>query len=126
MNNTLLQILGTIIVGIISAGSALIIAAIKTKFDNRVASVSASDALRDDLLTLLDKYEQRETKLNERLDNNEKRNGELQDAISELRTQIDLLRQENADLRQENKALKVELQRTRKELEQFNKNHNEE
>lgn len=126
MNNTLLQILGTIVVGIISAGSALIIAAIKTRFDNKVVSVSASDALRDDLLTLLDKYEQRETKLNERLDNNEKRNQELQDAIAELRTQIDLLRQENADLRQENKALKVELQRTRKELEQFNKNHNEE
>lgn len=114
MSETLLQFLGTILVGLVSGGGAYIIGTRKTRLDAKIATTTASDALRDDLLALVEKYEAREKTLIDRLERNEKRNDELQRTITELRDQIDTLRSEN-------KELKAELQKTRKDLEEFDR-----
>jgi chromosome segregation ATPase len=114
MSDTVLQILFTAIVGIMSAFGAYKVGITKTKIDAKIATTSASDALRDDLLGLVDKYEAREKTLIDRLERNEKRNEELQRTISDLSDQIIILRRENAEL-------KAELQRTSKDLEEFNR-----
>lgn len=114
MSETLLQVILTALVGSLSAFVAYKVGITKTRLDARVATTTASDALRDDLLGLVDKYEAREKTLIDRLERNEKRNDELQKTITDLRDQIDTLRSENKELR-------VELQRTRKDLEEFDK-----
>lgn len=121
MSETLLQILGALIVGLIGGGGTIFIGLRKIQVDAKTATTSASDALRDDLLALVEKYELRERTLVDRLERSDarhdeyvKRNEQLQDVIKSLRTEIDTLREEN-------RQLKVELQKTRKDLEEFDK-----
>lgn len=85
---------------------------LKNKIDIKTISNNASDALRDDLLQVIDRYEKREQFLVDRIDKNDRTNEALQITIAGLRSEISVLRQEN-------QALKAELQQTRRELEQF-------
>lgn len=104
-----------IVTALLSAISALItwrIAVEKTRADLKINTRQASDALRDDLIALIDRYEKREEALLQRLKERDKTADDLQTQVSNLRTEIAVLRQENVDL-------KAELQRTRKELEAF-------
>lgn len=121
MSETLLQILGALIVGLISGGGAAYIGIRKNKLDTKVAAQTASDALRDDLLALVEKYELREKTLVDRLERSDnrhdeyvKRNEQLQTVIQGLRDEIDILRRENAEL-------KRELQKTQRDLEEFDR-----
>lgn len=121
MSETLLQILGALVVGLVGGGGTIYIGLRKIRLDARTATTTASDALRDDLLALVEKYELREKTLVDRLERSDtrhdeyvKRNEQLQDVIKSLRTEIDTLRRENADL-------KAELQKTRKDLEEFDR-----
>jgi chromosome segregation ATPase len=121
MSETLLQILGALIVGLIGGGGTIYIGLRKTQLDTRIATTTASDALRDDLLALVEKYELREKTLIDRLERSDnrhdeyvKRNEQLQEVIKNLRAEIDQLRTENAEL-------KRELRKTQKDLEEFDK-----
>lgn len=107
-----LPVISAVVVAIITFVGNYYIGKLKTRTDLKTISSNAGDALRDDLLQVIDRYEKREQFLIDRIDKNEKQNDELQNTIS-------LLRQEIIALRIENKELKAELQQTRKELELF-------
>lgn len=107
-----LPVISAIVVAIITFAGNYYIGKLKTKTDIKTITANASDALRDDLLQIIDRYEKREQFLVDRIDRNEKQNDELQNTIG-------LLRQEINALRIENQGLKAELQITRKELEKF-------
>lgn len=84
---------------------------------------NASDALRNDLLSLIEKYETREKQsmareslLLDRITQFEERNYKLQEVVNSLR--IDILQ-----LREENQKLRDELIATRHELEFFKKRY---
>jgi predicted RNase H-like nuclease (RuvC/YqgF family) len=78
---------------------------VKNRTDVKTIANNASEALRDDLLALVDKYEKREESL---VDKNDK-----------LSTTVQELKEEVLALRAENRELKAEVQRLRKELEAF-------
>ncbi len=121
MSETLLQILGALVVGLVGGGGTAYIGLRKVRLDARIATSTAGDALRDDLLALVEKYEARERTLIERLERSDnrhdeyvKRNEQLQITINGLRTEIEALRAENSQL-------KVALQKTQHDLEEFDK-----
>lgn len=85
------------------------------------SSTESQDSLRDDILTLVDKYEAREKQydvrekyLLEMIDRQSVQIQTLQETIATLRYEIN-------ELRIENRSLKAELQNTRVELEKFEK-----
>lgn len=112
MLNTYLPVISAIIVAIITAYVNYKVGRLKNTVEVKTLASDASEALRDDLLQVIDRYEVREKFLIERIDRNEKQNEELQITIAQLRHDI-------VALRIENQGLKAELQETRKELEKF-------
>ncbi len=114
MTDALWQILGAIVVGALSAGSAYFIAIRNIRLQTNVATNSAGDALRDDLMGLIDRYEKREQWLTGQIVESNKRNEELQVTITGLRTEVTALRNENIDL-------KTELRKTQADLAAFDK-----
>lgn len=109
---TYLPVISAVVVAIITFVGNYYVGKLKTNIDARTLSSTASDALRDDLLQVIDRYEKREQFLIERIDRNEKQNEDLQAVVAQLRQEI-------VALRIENQSLKSELVRTRKELELF-------
>ncbi len=105
-----------IIVGFITAVVTvygnILIGKWKNRTDTKVIVTNAGDALRDDLIALIDRYEKREQWLVEQLRSNEKRNEDLQKTINTLYDEI-------ISLRRENKDLKAELQKTQHDLQAF-------
>lgn len=109
-----LPIIASIIVAVITAYGSYRVGGLKTRIDAKALVTNAGDALRDDLLAALDRYEARERFLIGRLDQYEKTTQDLQRTIADLTTQI-------LDLRIENKQLKIDLEKTIAELELFNR-----
>jgi len=112
MLSTYLPIVSAILVAAITAFVNYRVGFLKTNVDVKTLANNASDALRDDLLEAIDRYERREQFLVDRIERAEKINETLQITLAQLREEV-------AALRIENQGLKVELQKTRKELELF-------
>lgn len=112
MLSAYLPVISAIVVAAITAYVNYRVGNLKTNLDARTLTANAGDALRDDLLQVIDRYEKREQFLIERIDRNEKANEALQTTLSQLRQEI-------VNLRIENQELKAELQHTRRELEKF-------
>ena len=125
---SILRYLAAIVVGVLTAFSAIYVGRLKNNVDVKALTVTANDALRDDLLHLIDRYEQKEQFLISRIDTNEKRNMELQEKISELisenrelLTEVSKLRTENAGLKRDISELRDEMHQTRIELKNRDK-----
>lgn len=112
MLSTYLPVISAIIVAFITAYVNYRVGKLKQNVDVRTIATSASDALRDDLLSLVDKYEQREKFLIGKIDKVEVSNQLLQETINSQRFEI-------TELRIENRSLKDDLAKLRKELEVF-------
>jgi len=112
MLSTYLPIVSAILVAAITAFVNYRVGSLKTTVDVKTLANNASDALRDDLLEAIDRYERREQFLVDRIERAEKTNEALQITLSQLREEV-------AALRIENQGLKVELQKTRTELALF-------
>lgn len=97
------------IVGLITAYVNLRIGKLKTNVDTKALTNSASDALRDDLLDLVGRYESREKMLVEKSDKVAQQNEQLQTTINTLRLEVNALRIENATLQSEVHKLRTEL-----------------
>lgn len=106
------NVLVTTVVGIISSVIGWYIAIRQQHQSRDQHIVDAHDALREDLMILITRYEAREEALQKRIDSNV-------ELIDTLRGTINTLREEVTTLRQENAILKLELQRTRQDLEAF-------
>lgn len=116
-----LPTIGAVIVAVITIYGNYRVSKLKTNLDSRVMLNSASDALRDDLLIFIDKYDKREQELikevKELKDQNAKQeahNIELRDNQNQLNIQI-------AQLRIENNVLTTELKLTRERLAEFDR-----
>lgn len=107
-----LPFIAAVIVAAITAYANYHISNLKNKVDAKTLVTSASDALRDDLLGLVDRYEAREKILFDKNERNEQQNEELRETVNALRIEVTSLRIENQDL-------KAEVQKLRKELEVF-------
>ena len=107
-----LPVMSAIAVALLTFLGNYLIGRQKSTVDVKALSTNASDALRDDLLQIIDRYERREQFLIERIDKNNATNEGLQTTIATLRSEI-------SGLRIENQALSAELQKVRKELELF-------
>jgi chromosome segregation ATPase len=125
---SILPYLAAIVVGLLTAFSAIYVGRLKNNVDVKALTVTANDALRDDLLHLIDRYEQKEQFLITRIEIYEKRNLELQDKISELikenrdlLEEVGKLRTENAGLKKDISELRDEIHQARIELKNFDK-----
>lgn len=99
-------------VALVAALANYFVGNLKNKVDTKSLINNANEALRDDLLGLVDRYETREKQLVARNDENTQQNERLQTTITTLRLEINSLRIENQDL-------KAEVQKLRSELHQF-------
>lgn len=114
MLSTYLPHIVALIVGIGTAYINYKIGKLKTHVDSKTVITNAGDALRDDLLQIIDRYEKREASLLEKIETVNKSNQELQTTVNALREEITILRIDN-------RTLKAELQQTRRDLEAFDK-----
>lgn len=107
-----LPVISAVVVAFITFVGNYYVGRLKNTVDVKALATNASDAFRDDLLQIIDRYEKREQSLVDRVDKNEQYHEMLQETIRKLREEINALRLEN-------QGLKAELQMTRKELEKF-------
>lgn len=112
MLNQYLPLLSAIAVALFTFLGNYYVGKLKNNVDVKTLTTNANEALRDDLLILLERYEKREESLTDRITRYDKQNDELQSTITTLRSEIGALRIEN-------QGLKAELQQTRHELEKF-------
>jgi chromosome segregation ATPase len=104
--------MSAVVVAIITFVGNYYVGRLKSTVDARALATNANDAVRDDLIQMIDRYEKREQYLIDRIDKTEVLHEELQGTIRKLREEINALRLEN-------QGLKAELQQTRQELEKF-------
>ncbi len=107
-----LPVLSAVVVAIITFVGNYYVSRLKNTIDVKTLATNASDAFRDDLLQIIERYEKREQYLIDRIDKSATQTEELRETIRKLREEINILRLEN-------QGLKAELQQTRKELEKF-------
>jgi len=119
MLNQYLPVISAIIVAIITFVGNYYINRLKTTVDTKTLATNANDALRDDLLQIVDRYEKREQFLTDRVDKLTDRVDKSEATKEELHEVIRKLRDEIIALRTENQSLRNELQQTRLELEKF-------
>lgn len=124
LNNTVEQYLpfvAAIIVGVVTAFVNYRLGNYKNKTEVKALSNSESEALRDDILALVSKYEarekqyeEREARLNNTLEKREETNQQLRGLVETLRLEVNALRIEN-------QSLTAELHFVRAELEKFDR-----
>lgn len=112
MLTTYIPVITAFVVALITVYGNYKVGQLKSNIDSKTITVNAGDALRDDLLNLIDKYEKREFLLLEKMSKYDEQNQKLQETVTGLRDEI-------LTLRSENRQLTSELQRTRAELEAF-------
>lgn len=119
LDTALLAAIFTLIGVLVKAVLDAIPAFYKTKTDSKVVTVNADSAFRDDLLSMVDKYEAREARLLVNLEKRDIQVEALQQAVAKL---LD----ENAQLRSEKRVFQYDalekerdIATLRKELEKF-------